>query len=252
LAIIGISECDICNVSDSGNTPLHHFIAKKLELAARAVIENGAAVDAINRKQQTPLHLALDNSLHSLVAKLLHVGADPNTCNNDAMAEPLLYRVTKLASVSLIQHALDAGADPNRACSDGSTALHLAAMRGAYHHCGLLLARGADSSLKDASGETALHTARGVNVVKLLTCNVHMIDETNIRGETALYQAVANKRFDVAQALLARGASVNIQTCTGATALHCAAKYQQLGMVSLLLQYGADVTRKTVCERRQV
>ena len=93
------------------------------------------------------------------------------------------------------------GPDPavNEQDRAGRTPLHLALMRGNHNEVGPLLARGADLSLADRRGWTALHHAAaakgntGALIRMMLEANPDLdINVQSRRGETPLHIAVAN------------------------------------------------------------
>ena len=93
----------------------------------------------------------------------------------------------------------------------------------------LLLSLGADSSVADASGQTALHLASGggfESVVRALiatfTATHSALDATDSSGRTALHWAAAHDHDAVVQALIAAGANTRIRDNKGqiASATH--------------------------------
>ena len=62
--------------------------------------------------------------------------------------------------IDVVRLLIDAGADINRQCEHGRTALHMAAAWGHADLVQLLLDRGADSTLVDEEGMTAPEVAR--------------------------------------------------------------------------------------------
>lgn len=94
--------------------------------------------------------------------------------------------------------------------STGETALHIAVARRDMVWVNFLTQRGADANIADREGLTPLLSAAGIGFV------------------------------DGAQALIARGARVNLANGRGETALHIAVLRRDLAMVRALLAAGAD------------
>jgi ankyrin repeat protein len=63
------------------------------------------------------------------------------------------------------------------------------------------------------------------------------------KNNTALYYAVSNSYFDVAQLLIKLEANVNIKNSLGNTALHKAFMTKNMLMLNLLLSNGANISQ---------
>jgi len=112
-----------------------------------------------------------------LIEELLALGADPNGHDNDGFP-PLIAALCKTRSrpgsvarddvVDLMARLLDAGADPNQRGLNDWTALMMAVVETNVEGVRLLLARGADPSLRTRihDYETALEIARAATVAR--------------------------------------------------------------------------------------
>lgn len=201
-------------------------------LLAHGANPNAAGRDARGLLQANALHLAVEQQWPSdatalaVVRRLLAAGADPNALGHGR--ESVLLHLTNRAAHPhavgrLVRMLVHAGADPNRADTEGWTPLMCAALapdgglRGAV---GELLAFGADPKAVNIDGET---------VLAHVLCRGEALD-----GWTAERAAVASR-------LLQRGADVNRADAMGWTPLHLAVREAFHEAVDLLLAYGADV-----------
>ena len=163
---------DVNSVDEHGMGPLLTFhpevIAYLLAHGAdpnRQTNESGVAVLA---------GLAFMNQIEC-VRLLLEAGVDPNAGDSRTGETPLHATMTKAHEdrSEAVRLLLDAGADPNRATipglpthgfwrdvrTRGETPLHRAAAFGSPETIELLLAAGADKSLRDANGDSPLSWA---------------------------------------------------------------------------------------------
>jgi ankyrin repeat protein len=139
-----------------GLTPLH--TARDMRVAA-LLIERGLSVDDRDATGNTPLHHAVQGRKRSLVVALLEAGAAVNATN--AMDETPLHLTS---SEWMATPLLKAKAGVNRVDASGRTPLHRAVLlppvRGRAGLVQILLRFGADREAKDKAGKTALDYAR--------------------------------------------------------------------------------------------
>lgn len=155
------------NVRDQrGMTPLHQAAQLGRIAVVRLFVERGADVDAVDGENRTPLHWAVlygtdrsgANNSSELAFLLLGRGARIDLADTNG-ATPLSAAVarglTELAGALLRRGGDLKAVEPET----GRTLLHLAALNGHADMAELLLARGIDSSVRDAFGKTALDYA---------------------------------------------------------------------------------------------
>lgn len=110
----------------------------------------------------------------------------------------------------------------------------------------LLIAKGADITLKDKNGFNALHHATSFNTLEIVT---FFVDEKGMNintdtenKETPLHLAITNNTDSrIVPYLIERGATINVQDLFGVTPLMKAAQYFKTSFVNLLLEKGANV-----------
>ncbi|MCY3732116.1 MAG: ankyrin repeat domain-containing protein [Rhodospirillaceae bacterium] len=231
--------------------------------ALRALIDQGAGVDAAEADGTTALHWA---SYHDDVASadaLIRAGA-PVDAANDLGATPL-WSASLNAGAAMVDRLLDAGADPNAALLSGETPLMVAARAGSTEVVERLLAGGAESGARGARGQTALmwavaqHHADVVAVLldhgadlharsdvwsQVMAVPPHSQPEYNRAvphgGNSALMFAARVGDLASATLLLAAGADANDTSAGGVSATALAAHAGYPALVELLLERGAD------------
>src|SRR5262249_44749388 len=110
-----------------------------------------------------------------------------------------------------------------------------------------LIDSGADLTMKNAQGKTALHLAAERSqqgkyrlVTKLLAKGADITARDNA-GRPPLFVAAEESDVEIAELLIQKGASVNVPRDDGRTPLMLAAQTDNLPMIRLLLEKGATV-----------
>ncbi len=121
------------------------------------LIRAGADVNATDDRGTPPLFQASLSFQFEVVGALIEANAD---VNQDWDGVPILTVLVEIGWWPFIEWLLRAGADPNRADSDGRTPLMQAARQGDLKHVEMLLAFGADRLAQDAEGRSVAWYAR--------------------------------------------------------------------------------------------
>ena len=210
--------------------------------AVRALLAEGAPVDASPAGGVTALHWAVQRDDHELAETLIAAGADLDAADQYSIT-PLVLACTN-ANARLVNRLLEAGADPRAAQATGETPLMTCARSGVVAAVMALLATGADVNGAERShGQTALMWAAWEGhdaVVRTLLAHGAEVDARTTTGYTALLMAAREGYADVTQTLLAAGADVNAAAYDGTTALVVAVIRRHLDYAELLLEHGAD------------
>jgi len=150
--------------------------------AVRALLKDGADVNTALGDGMTALHYAASKHDVEMAKILLYAGANVKATTRIGGYTPLLM-ASRDGDAPMIETLLAAGADPNSATSNGTTALMLASAAGRVDAVKALLAKNANVNAKES-----------------------------VKGETPIAFAAAFGRADVVRELAARGADVNLRT----------------------------------------
>lgn len=194
----------------------------RLQRVVCRLIDAGANPDARLRSLVPLLHIAAQSGHRIGALKgLLEKGADVNI--QDKSGKIALHKLFTRPSPSMagLRALLQYGASPEIADETGETALHAVAHTGTLEQFQLCLA-----SCRDADAAIRLHTSH---------------------GESPLHYAAAGGREDIVEFLLSRGCNVDSANANGWTPLVCALMptsvksiYPKCSLASLLLQQGAS------------
>ncbi len=149
--------------------------------AVRALLKEGADVNAARGDGMSALHWAAERGNGEMAGLLIYAGANVSAVTRIGQYTPL-HVAARSASVAVVDQLLKAGAVVDaRAVPSGATALHLAATSGNPAVIVRLVDGGADANAKEAEW-----------------------------GQTPLIFAAAQNRVEAIKALIGRGADPNI------------------------------------------
>lgn len=229
-----------------GRTPLHlAVIAGKKDLMEFLVQNSGMNLQ--DNQGHTPIHWAVVCGFHDLIDTLVEHGGDPSLVD-DHGASPLHYaaqmcgdRGVSEIGILCLKALIKRGAKINAIDKGHKTPLLWAASAGSSEACKLLKEAGADCSLADLDGLTALHCAVTCNhsacVDTLLTECGCAADTPDKNGCTPLFYASSMDQADNVKALLDKGASPNYTDNKGKSPMHCAASSASLDALRLLKEH---------------
>ena len=208
---VAILLLSCASVSGAGtDSPLIAAAKEGDPAVVRALLTDGADVNATESDGTTALAWAVHRDAVEMAGLLIRAGARSNAANYYGVT-PLSLACTNRSAV-MVETLLKAGADPNLALSSGETPLL-----------------------------TGAHTG-DVRVVKLLLDHGAEVNATEPRlGQTALMWAVAGGHADVVRVLIEAGADVRVASTTGFTPLMFAARYGDVEMARMLVAAGASV-----------
>src|SRR5213593_3245695 len=231
--------------------------------AVRALIQQGANVNAAEADGTTALHWASYRDDVESADLLIRAGAKVNAAN-DLGATPL-WTASLNGSAPMVKRLLEAGANPNAALLAGETPVMVASRSGYPVVVEQLIAKGANVNARGARGQTALMWAvaqRHPECVKVLLAHgadiharsdvwsevmavpPHGYLEYNRAiphgGDSALMFAARVGDLTSARLLVAAGAAVNDTDAWGVSAMTLAAHSGYTELVEFFLERGAD------------
>ena len=220
--------------------------ARRVGVMLLALLLAGGVVRAAT---EAPLVDAAERNDAGAVTALLAGGADVNATQPDGATA--LHWAAHWDTVALVERLLRAGADVNAVNDLGVTPLAVACRNGASRMVGVLLDGdgGADATLAEPSGETALMTCARTGAVdgvsRLLAAGADPNTRETASGQTALMWAVAGGHIGAARALVAAGADPDARSIGAFTPLLFAARSGSLDAARLLVEAGAEVNALT-------
>jgi ankyrin repeat protein len=268
------------NAPGKDGTPALHWLVRADDVeSARLLVAAGADAKAPNRLGVTPLALAAANGNAAMVRLLLDAGADANA--PDPAGETPLMAAAAVGSVDTVQVLLDRGAAIDaRDRAVQSTALLSAIRSNRTEVVRLLVAKGADVSVKTRTGQTpnwvlpnsvpgfghGVGIVRGglpprgsrapipgamsplmlaardgrLEPVRILLDAGAAIDVTDANEITPLISAITNNHVNVARLLIDRGANIHHADWYGRTPLWAAVETRNMDVDNASFENGID------------
>jgi uncharacterized protein len=233
------------------------------DLAERnAILAGGADINApCCEGCDSPLFMFLGD--YEFTKLLLERGASVKTRNvlgyTPLMALANLPLNDENQNYEIMKLMIAKGADVNAVDSIGMTAL-MCAKSGDTRIIGLLADKGANVNARDKGGRSVLmHCIANADAVRLLIAKGANVNAEDASGGTALHDAASGGHLESARMLVAGGARIEAPceyvymfpeslgpgVLKKATPLHLAALNDDIEMVKLLVERGANVNNKT-------
>ena len=221
---------DVNEAQPDGTRPIHWAVFKVDYELLDALIAKKAKADVTNEFGATPLAEAVKVTDVRMVKALLDAGAGVESANLDG--ETALMLAIKTGDLPIVQMLINAGANVNTVEKE-------------HHQTPLMYAAAAD---KNAGEIVSLLLSKGADVKpRSLSYDwpTHFSDEPRVQyhpfgGLTALLYAARDGCYDCVEALIAKGADVNLPTPEGVTPLMIALDNDNNDIAKLLLDQGAN------------
>ena len=255
----------------AGSSPLADAAQRSDIQSVRAMLKEGAEVNAPQGDGMTALHWAAFKGDAPLTEMLIYAGANLRAATRIGAYTPLMV-AAKAGQAKIVDLLLKAGADVTLTTTTGITPLMLAAASGSVEATRLLLDNGANANARENSyGQTALMLAAGLSrndVIKLLVergadpriaSTVRELKGQDRAAQTAGQNANQNQQAGRTQAQIPQqntfkdGLRTLLRDTTqkteyamgGMSPLHYAARDGQLAAVLALLDAGADINERS-------
>lgn len=256
LEFLHAAQFDLEDADDKGKTPLIHAVEKSDLPAVRWMVEHGARLDARDEKGETVMHYAVRHARLAVIDYLFAVGA-PTSARNRQGRTPLgVYDNTGQGSdyLSLLM---------GRSIPMGRNLAMLAVYDGNDEKLEEAIKAGDDVNLLDDVGggiaqRITAHAIANPRIWELLGQAGYKFDEAKVLwghgkdGKPDEYIPLLHRyciksdkpkvSADLVRMMVRAGANPDVLDATGQTALHRAIKEQNVEVVKVLLEEGADHT----------
>lgn len=222
----------------AGATPLHSAASANAFAAAALLLERGAAVEARDAYQRTPLLLcARERGDAALCGLLLSAGADINA--RDRFGSTSLELAAWRGKAGVVEQLLDAGAALPADRRNLEGLLGLAANQGLVRLFRAVVGAGLDP----ATQPFLLHGAAAGGAVEIIGALVAAgadVARADENGWTALHYAARDGRAAAVEWLVRRGAPLDARTIAGQSALNVAVEMHHDSIRDFLIGANAD------------
>ena len=194
-------------------------------------MEQGFDVNQRDSENITLLHWGAINCRKDIVKFYIDHGAIVDAVGGELQSTPLHW-ATRQGHLSMVVLLMKHGADPTLRDGEGCSAIHLAAQFGYTPIVAFLLAKGVSPDIQDRSGMTPLiwacarvHSPDPARLLLTFGASTSLQDRTN--KNTALHWAIMSKNSIAIQMLINRNASLDIPNDANETPYHLLQKMKE-------------------------
>lgn len=191
------------------------------------VLEKGADVMSQDSRGMTALHLTMLNYRMGAY----YPGTGRKRTGGDFSKNPMALKALQDRGETIIKILIARGADVSVRSNDLKTPLHLAVilsnLEGNNRLAEILLEHGADVNAVDGIGSTPLHYAESRDIARILLSSGADVNKLNSDDETPLHTAAGWGRLEVTAILLECGADPTACNYNGMTADQVAGIYRK-------------------------
>ncbi|KAI6660525.1 Calponin homology domain-containing protein [Oopsacas minuta] len=191
------------HIKSAGDLPKFHKAIWQEDFTKVSQLIKKHDVNARDKEQRTPLHLAAAKASDSIIKLLCHYNPNVNAQDKD-MKTPLV-RASETGSSNAVNFLLQAKANPNISSFDGQSPIHISSHLNDERSVKLLLDHHANINTPNALGHTPLHIAAQAghaNLVTLFTNEGCDINALCGESQTPLMSAAEYGRLQVVKCLL--------------------------------------------------
>lgn len=231
LFIMSISNICFSLVNDETPVPSIHAAAYEGSIRYLEKKINYDNIDSIDHRGRTPLHHAIMGNQLEAVIYLISKGANKDALDISGVT-PLIYAIVEGNKV-IIQYLINLGCNPDGLSENSITPLCTAVKLYHYNIVELLLKSGSDVNKSSYGNRSALYYSVDNLIItkKLLehkadinvfTEDLKLNDGTILYGESVLHRGIFHQNIEVIKLLLENGADINIDHGDGRTTLEVA------------------------------
>ncbi|WP_290575898.1 ankyrin repeat domain-containing protein [Ketobacter sp.] len=224
--------------NQDGNQLLHVLAKSGNRQLMDILLECNVDINALNKNNETPLIVAINNGNSNIAAALLKANAYPYRYPQYEELSPLSAAISK-NDVAMLSLLLSYGASINETDREGRSLLHLSCARGAIECIEYLIDQSLTMHLRCDFGKTPFHSAiesQSIAVINLILKHGADINAADENGLTPLHYAIRRRFDDLSAHLIEAGADINQSSRDGWTALHFAALYNLPNIVGIILR----------------
>ena len=217
-------------LNKQGRTPLHEAAAGKDDSPqlCEMLLKHDVTIDAVDAKENQPLHLASLKGHLETGKVLVSRGADTNAVNKGGHAPLHVAAAGEKDCPELCEMLLKHYATIDAVDAEGNQALHWAGCKGHLKTGKVLVSHGADSNALNKQGRTPLHeVAAGKEdsprLCEMLLKHDARIDAVDAKENQPLHLASLKGHLETGKVLVSRGADTNAVNKRRYTPLHEAA-----------------------------